>query len=130
MRTHVERDADSKARQGTPAGSATAGVNVIFLLSSLPEFKTLKSAIFFSLFFWLARQKVQKCKTSKEFNFLGWVIVLVTVFGDTHLPYDGVQPTAETRFHLCIVVFRQSSSYDDRYIGVRVKTSYLLLHMS
>ncbi len=41
---------------------------------------------------------------------------------DTHLPYDGEHPTTVTRFHLCIVVFIHSSSDEDRYTGVGVRT--------
>jgi hypothetical protein len=85
-----------------PAGSATAGVSVSFFFSlSADKFKEqhINNSIFF-----------------------GGGIVLVTVSGDTHLPYDGVQPTTVTRFHLCIAVFIHGSSDEERYTGVGVRT--------
>ena len=98
MRTHVERGADSEACQGkTSRLSHCRCKRLYFSLSACRS------------------QTSSKCNTSRTQFFLGGGIVLVTVFGDTHLPYDGVQPTAEKRFHLCIVVFIHSRSYEHRY---------------
>ncbi len=91
MRTHVERGADNEARQGkTSRLSHCRCKRLFFPLSACRS------------------QTSSKCNTSRTQFF--WGGGFVTAFGDTHLPYAGVQPTAESRFHLCIVVFINSSN--------------------
>jgi hypothetical protein len=83
MRTHVERDADSKARQGTPAGSATAGVNVIFFIVKPARVQNTQKRNFFSLFFWLLDKKFKSAKHQKNSIFWGGALSLSQYLG-TH----------------------------------------------
>jgi hypothetical protein len=98
MKTHMLSEVPIVKRvKVKTAGSATAGVNVSFFLFTPAG----------------GRQKF-KVQHSRP-HFFGAGGICHSIWGHTHLPYDGVQPTAESRFHLCMVVFIHSRSYEDRY---------------